>query len=428
MDQGASSLGSVILSVLLFPKFFQQQMMDFAWGAGDPLGLLLAKRVFLLLPVAATLVCLWISIPSLLTVVVRQKRVEFLKSFCVTWWDFLKSVFAYWGGFFKFLMVLVSSLYGLARVMVLGLWFLVQDILLVPFRLVRSAAKSVSTPGVPWIAVVLTFAWCLVEAVIFTYVMTPLVMDTLANLTGGELSEFAIRIPLFLFMFFLIMGSYAVLAAWAKAIDSRDVPTIVKISLVECVAAFVEVLFLYRELVDSLVPWFAQHTSKDFDLGMGGTLFIGFIAWLGVRGMTWFLFASHGVPILTAIIQGTGLKKPEGAEKERVDDAFAYTTAFYYHFKADMDWVREKGDELLGSFLLPPMQVVSATVNFFILLIASRHLFDLPFKSFKDIMRSRELLQAKPAIAARKPRNKPKGPQLAVVPEPTQPEVRHEIQ
>jgi hypothetical protein len=144
--------------------------------------------------------------------------------------------------------------------------------------------------------------------------------------------------------------------------------------------------------------------------------------------MTWFLFASHGVPILTAIIQGTGLKKPEGAEKERVDDAFAYTTAFYYHFKADMDWVREKGDELLGSFLLPPMQVVSATVNFFILLIASRHLFDLPFKSFKDIMRSRELLQAKPAIAARKPRNKPKGPQLAVVPEPTQPEVRHEIQ
>ncbi|HVZ79231.1 MAG TPA: hypothetical protein VHE12_00365 [bacterium] len=423
MDQGASSLGSVILSVLLFPTFFQQQVLQFAWGAQDPLGLMVAKRVFLLLPAAATMVCLWLTVPSLLTVVVRQKRVEFLKAFCVTWWDYLKSVFAYWGGFFKFLIVLVSSLYGLARVMVLGVWFIVQDILMIPFRLVRTVAKGVSTPGVPWIAVVMTFAWCLVEAVIFTYVMTPLVLDTLANMTGGELSETAIRIPLFLFMFFLIMGSYAVLAAWSKALESRDIPTIVKISLVECVAAFVEVLFLYRELVDSLVPWFAQHTSKDFDLGMGGTLFIGFLAWLGVRGMTWFLFGSHGVPILTAIIQGTGLKKPEGGVSAKMDDAFAYTTAFYYSVKSDMDYLREKGDELLGAFLLPPMQVVSATVNFFILLIMSRHLFDLPFKSFRDIMRSRELLQAKPEIA-RKRSGKAKAAPLSVVPDSTHQEAR----
>lgn len=423
MDQGASSLGSVILSVLLFPTFFQQQVLQFAWGTGDPLGLMIAKRVFLLLPVAASLVCLWLTVPSLLTVVVRQKRVEFLKAFCVTWWDFLKSVFAYWGGFFKFLMVLGSAVYGLARIIVLSVWFILQDILLVPFRLVRTVAKSVSTPGVPWIAVTLTFFWCLVEAVVFTYVMTPLVLDTLANLTGGELSENIIRIPLFLFMMFLIMGSYAVLSAWTKAIDSRDVATIIKISLVECVAAFVEVLFLYRELVDSLVPWFAQHTSKDFDLGMGGTLLIGFLAWLGVRGMTWFLFASHGVPILTAIIQGTGLKKPEGGEAVKAEDAFTYTSAFYYSFKSDMDWVREKGDEVLGAFLLPPLQVVSAVVNFFILLIMSRHLFDLPFKSFRDIMRSRELLQAKPEIA-RKKAPKGKGPQLSVVPETPHQEAR----
>jgi hypothetical protein len=384
---------------------------------------MIAKRVFLLLPVAASLVCLWLTVPSLLTVVVRQKRVEFLKAFCVTWWDFLKSVFAYWGGFFKFLLVLSSAIYGLARIMVLGVWFILQDILLVPFRLVRTVAKSVSTPGVPWIAVTLTFFWCLVEAVVFTYVMTPLVLDTLANLTGGELSETMIRIPLFLFMMFLIMGSYAVLSAWTKAIDSRDVATIIKISLVECVAAFVEVLFLYRELVDSLVPWFAQHASKDFDLGMSGTLAIGFLAWLGVRGMTWFLFASHGVPILTAIIQGTGLKKPEGGEAVKGENAFTYTAAFYYSFKSDMDWVREKGDELLGAFLLPPLQVVSAVVNFFILLIMSRHLFDLPFKSFRDIMRSRELLQAKPEIARKKP-SKGKGAQLSVVPETPHQEAR----
>ncbi|HUO57836.1 MAG TPA: hypothetical protein VMV05_06630 [bacterium] len=424
MEQGAFSIGSIIGSVLFFPTFFQKSVMEYVWGAGDPLGLALAKRVFLLLPTGAALICLWVSILCLLTVVVRQKRVEFLKAFFVTWWDFMKSVFAYWGGFFKFLVVFASALYGLARIMVLGTWFILQDILLVPFRLIRSVAKSAATPGVPWIAVVLTFFWCLVEALVFTYVMTPLVMDTLANLTGGELSEGLIRIPLFLFMLFLILGSYAVLAAWTGALSTRNIPTILKISAVEGVAAFVEVLFLYRELVDSLVPWFAQHTSKDFDLGMGATLGIGFVAWLGVRGMTWFLFASHGVPIITAIIQGTGLKKPEGGEKANMGDVFAYTMGFYYHFKADAEWVREKADELLGAFLLPPLQVVSATVNFFILLIASRHLFDLPFKSFRDIMRSRELMEAKPANLTAKGKKHPRPPKLAVVPDTTPTEAR----
>ena len=108
--------------------------------------------------------------------------------------------------------------------MVLGLWFALQDLFLAPFRFVRTMAKSVSTPGVPWIAVVLTFFWCLVEAVVFTYAMTPLVMDTLANLTGGELSQGLIHIPLFLFMLFLILGSYAVLAVWTEALKTRDIP------------------------------------------------------------------------------------------------------------------------------------------------------------------------------------------------------------
>ena len=83
--------------------------------------------------------------------------------------------------------------------------------------------------------------------------------------------------------------------------------------------------------------------------------------------MTWFLFASHGVPIITAIIQGAGSKKPESAEKNKMEEAFTYTMAFDYHFKSDMDWVRQKADELLAAFILPPLQVVSAVVNFFIL-------------------------------------------------------------
>ena len=393
-----ASISQIVVSILFFPTFFQKPLFDFVWGAQDPLWMMAAKRVFLLLPVGAIYACLWASIMALLTVVIRQKRADFLRAFFVTWWDLMKCIFAYWGGFFKFLWILVIDLFGLLRVIFMGIWYIIQDILLVPFRLIKAVAKNVSAPGVPWIAVTLTFFWCLVEAVIFTYVMTPLMQDTLANLAGGELPDVLVRIPLFCFLLIVILGSYAVLSAWVEAIKARNVPTIIKISIVEVVAAFVEVMFLYRELVDSLVPWFAQHASGNFDLGIGGTLAIGFLAWLGVRAMTWFLFASHGVPIITAIIQGSGLKKAEGAKETARVDAFAYTSSFFFHFKTDADWVREKGDELLGAFILPPLQVVSAVVNFATLILASQHLFDLPFKGFREIMRSKELLEAKPPV------------------------------
>ncbi len=61
-------------------------------------------------------------------------------------------------------------------------------------------------------------------------------------------------------------------------------------------------------------------------------------------------------------------------------------------------------------------------VNFFILLIASRHLFDLPFKNFREIMRSRELLEAKPLGPKGKKKTTP--PKLVAVPPPAQPQAQ----
>jgi len=410
MVNEASGFASIILSVLFFPLYFQNQMMAFAWGAPDPFWVMMAKRVFLLLPAGAILISLWATVFCLLSVIVRQKRADFFKAFLVTWWDLGKSIFAFWGGFFRFLFVLVNSIYGLLRVFVVGVWLLLQDILLAPVRMITTVAKNISAPGLPWIAVVLTLVWCVVETVIFTYVMTPLVLDTLSNMTGGELTEGLVRIPLSIFLLLLILGSYAVLSNWAEAIKSRNVPTILKITAVEMVAVLVEVMFLYRELVDSLVPWFAQHASKDFDLGIGGTLAIAVLAWLGVRGMTWFLFASHGVPIITAIIQGRGLRPTEAGERAQIKDTFAYTVGFYYHIKTDLKFVQEKGDDLLGAFILPPLQIVSACVNFFTLLVAGHHLFSIPFKSIRDVMHSKDLLQNGNAKMGKKYGRKPKGP------------------
>jgi hypothetical protein len=174
------------------------------------------------------------------------------------------------------------------------------------------------------------------------------------------------------------------------------------------VAAMVEVVFLYRELVDSLVPWFAQHASKDFDLGIIGTLAIAGLAWLGVRGMTWFLFAAHGVPVITAIIQGRGLKPTEAGERAQMKDTFAYTVGFYYHIKTDLKFIQEKGDDLLGSFILPPLQVVSAVINFFTLLVAGHHLFQIPFKSIRDVMHSKDILAPVNGKKSKKEGKRPK--------------------
>src|SRR6267143_2349305 len=285
----------------------------FAWGAGDPFWLLAMKRLFLLMPLGAVALGYWTSVLSLPTIVVRSKRRTFISLVLVTWWDLARAIFTFWGGVFRFLARLVISLFGACQMLLVGTWAVVQELVALPLRMIRSLGSNVLQPGVPWIAVCMTFFWCVFEATIFTYVMTSLVIDTLSNLAGSEMTETAVRIPLFLFMLFIVLGSYAVLSTWATALKSRDWPTIVKIGVVELVAMFVEVVFLYREFVDALVPWFAQHTSGTFELGIVGTLAIAGTTWLGIRSLSWFLFANSGTPTIMAIISRQGVGSRDAA-------------------------------------------------------------------------------------------------------------------
>jgi hypothetical protein len=247
-------------------------------------------------------------------------------------------------------------------------------------------SRTISAPGVAWVALALTVAWCVIEGVVFTYVMTPLVSDTLSNLTGEELPRLWLQVPLFLFLLFLVLGSYAVVAGTADAIRSRQGLVLARIAVIQVVAASVEILFFYRELVDSLVPWFAQRADREFDLGVAGTLAIGTLAWVGVRGMTWFLFGRAGTPLMLAVIQGRGVRAPgEPAEPVRGVELFAYTSGVFLQVKANLTWVRRQGEELVGAFVLPPLQVVAAGINFVTLLVTARHLFELPLRTLKAI-------------------------------------------
>jgi hypothetical protein len=244
-------------------------------------------------------------------------------------------------------------------------------------------------PGTPWIAVFMTFFWCVFEAIIFTFVMTSLVIDTLSNLAGTQLTEGGVRIPLFFFMLFVVLGSYAVLATFTDALQSRDWATVIKIGVVESVALFVEVVFLYREFVDALVPWFAQHTSGKFELGIAGTLAIAGLTWLGIRSLSWFLFASAGTPTIMAIINGKGLTASGGGGSQPPLSLFS--PGFSAQIKQEFDWVGEAGERLVSAFLVPPMQVIAAALNFVTLLISNQHFLELPLNSIKDFKDARAL-------------------------------------
>jgi hypothetical protein len=361
----------------------------FAWGADDPFWLLLVKRMFVLLPLGAAILGYWTSVLSLPTIVVRSRRRTFASLVIVTWWDLARAAFAFWGGTFRFALTFLIAALGAVQMIVMGVWAILQELVLMPLRLIRNVGSNVLNPGIPWIAVVMTFFWCVFEAIIFTFVTTSLVIDTLSNLAGTQMTEAGIRIPLFLFMLFIALGSYAVLSSFTEAVKSRDWMTIIKIGVVESVALFVEVVFLYREFVDALVPWFAQHTSGKFELGIGGTLAIAGLVWLGVRSLSWFLFAGAGTPTILAIISGQGVSNPDPGNPPA--EFHLFSDGFSTHLRKEFEWAGEEGAKVLDAFLVPPMQVIAAALNFVTLLTSNRHLLDLPLHSVKDFKDARTL-------------------------------------
>jgi hypothetical protein len=380
-----------ILSIVGFPMLYQSALIAFGWGAGDDTWLLIAKRVLILLPACAILVASWATALSVVTIPIRSGRQEFVTALFVTWWDLGKSVMSFWGGLFRLAVEILLAVFAIARVVIFALWALVHDVLMLPFAFLRQVAGNVARSPVPWIAVSLTLVWCAIETTIFTYVMSPVVIDTFSNITGETLKESFIRIPLALFLFFIVLGSYAVLSTFVEAIRSKRIQQIVGILVVECVVIFVEVMFLYREFVDSLVPWFAQY-SANFELGILETIAIAVFAWFGIRSLSWFLFAAHGTPTIMAVIQGRGIES-RGVVTAPRSRMFEMSDAFWTRTHQDAAWMRERADSLLSSLMLPPLQVVAAAINFCTLALLNKHLFSLPFENMSAIRYSEKQIR-----------------------------------
>ena len=385
------SLVEFLLIPLSWIPDMQQSLLSFVlvsssgWTAA-------AYYLFLLLPVLLWIGAVWCTQLSLYTLPFRSGRIDFVKLMLLAWWDAALAVWMYWVGLGRFVAVVVGWVFTLARLALRLLGETVRQIVMLPFTMTGRMTQSYFQPGVPWIAFLLLIFWCLLEAMIFTYVLLPTVTEVLAGLVGAAVSPFTAP-TLFAFLFLLIMGSFACLQTLAEAIKNREYKFLVQMIIIEVFVMTFEVMFLYRELVDAITPWIAQQTGERFRPGIGFTLSLATFGWVGIRGMTWFLFGQFGTPPLLAFMSRRPLVEPGTGGEHRVAPAEApWWQAPVEDFKREVGWLHEKGNEMMEYLMLPVLHVAAATLNFAMILVAARPVFGIPFKSLKEVLEARELL------------------------------------
>ena len=349
--------------------------------------------LLLLFPALLWIGAVWCTHLTLYTLPFRSGRIELLRMLLLAWWDTAFAIWMYWIGLGRFVIVVAGWLFTLGR---LGLKLAAEamkQLVVLPFKMTGQMTQSYFQPGVPWIAFVLLIFWCVLESTIFTYTLMPTVTEVLAGITGSDASVMTGTI-LYVFLLLLIMGSFACIQVLADSVKTRAYKYLIQMLLVELFVMTFEVMFLYRELVDALAPWIAQQTGEQFRPGIVFTLSLATFGWMGVRGMTWFLFGQYGTPPLLSFISrqpmpqtvssaGLALVAPEPP---------LWWKAPLEDFKHEVGWLHEKAGELMEFLMLPVLHVGAALLNFAMILVVGKPVFGIPFKSLKDVVETRELL------------------------------------
>ncbi len=357
-------------------------MLNFAWYGVSPTEILL-KRVLILLPMLLLISAAWCTMVSVYTLPFRSARGVFLTAMLSAWWDAGRTVWFFWAGMVRLGVVLVGWLKGTVRLAYAMLKGAFQS----PLNFLDWTSRSYFKPGVPWVAFLGLLVWCVVEALIFTYTLRPTMTEVLAGITGFEPDPRMLTPILWFFLFFLILGSFACVQVLGDAIHNKQFGQIVQMVLVELSVIFFEVMFLYREMIDALTPWIAQQTNEGLLLGLWSTLLLAAFGWVGVRGMTWFLFGRFGTPALLAILgretvrQDTQPYPPREQAAQTVQGPIAA-------LKAESAWFNEEAKRVFELLSLPVLQLLAAAVNFAVVTITSKPMFVLPFNSLDEVLES----------------------------------------
>ncbi|MGA1869439.1 MAG: hypothetical protein ACMUJM_12945 [bacterium] len=376
--------------IWIFPV--QNFLIPYVWGNGALIANI-SKRIFLLLPAMLFIVGCWCSMLSVYLLAFRRSPTLFIQIVFLTWWDSGRAICMFWAGIFHFLLLLLAYLWQLLRMIVSSLFVIIKQLILFPFNFIISAGNKYFEPGVPWIAVILTVIWVGLEASIFTYVMLPTVSEVISDVVGFENHRFLTPF-LFVFLYLIVAGSFACIQVLKESVESRKISDMIQMFVMEGFVMFLEVVFLYRELIDTISPWIYQQTGHQ--LGLAATLALGSFGWIGISLMNWFLFGRYGTPTLLAIIS----RKPidsiistNNQEKAKSPtESLFFTSQQMEMFKREGNWFSEKGYALMEALTLPPLQICGAIINFFMVLVSGRPLFNLPFKNLKDAYDTQQLL------------------------------------
>lgn len=388
-----------ILRILLTPIAWifpmQRAILDFFLHSSSP-WIAAGKFLFLLFPLLLWLGIIWCTQLSLYTVPFRSKRINFITTLLLSWWDGARAVWLFWIGLFRLIFVLVGWLFSILRLVLKFTVEFIKQIVTAPFTMTGQMTKSFFRPGVPWVAFLILVFWCMLEAVIFAYVLFPTISEVLMDIVGSDKSSPLVMPMLYVFLLIIIMGSFAALQALTDAIRTKKVKLIIQMTIIELIVMGFEVMFLYRELVDAITPWIVQQTGVR--MGIGFTLGISCMGWIAIRGMTWFLFGQFGTPPLLAIIARRPIGEA-GEEQKKFSSDIPETLQWWrkpiQEFKNEIEWLHKKFNELLEFLTLPILQVLAVILNFFMILLTARPIFNLPFKELKDVMDTREVLIAR---------------------------------
>jgi hypothetical protein len=375
-------IAGLLLAPIMWVPHMQSALVDFFLDSASPWSAA-AKYVFLLLPMILGTIAIWCTQLSIYTVPFRTGRSRFVSAVLLAWWDAAFAVWLYWVGLGRAAMVTAGWLLALSNLAVHLCAALVRHVGAAPFAMTRGYV----TPGFHWVAFAVLMLWCVLEASVFTYTLLPTIVDVLADIVGADdVSRMAAPV-LYLLLLMLVAGSFACVHALMEAVRQGHLRFLAQIVLVQVCVLVVEVLFFYRPLIDTMTPWVAQGTGLR--LGVAPTLLLATMAWIGVRGMTWFLFGQYGAPSLLALIAHAPLAAAAAAEPPRGP---AWWRPAVDDLRVELGWLHRRSDELLEHFAVPVLNLLGAALNFATILTAARPAFGLPFKGLKEATEQRGVL------------------------------------
>src|SRR5437868_8019707 len=361
----------------------------------------IAGVVVLIVPLVLIAAGTWSAAVSLYTIPFRSGRGRFLTLLLMTWWDAGRCILFFYTGMVRVLVAFVGWIIGALRFGLRMLKSLIIGLVRAPITIIQNSSRSYfQAGGMPWVAFLILMIWSCVEATIFTFTLTPTLKEVFDSLTGTEVDPRLMRPLLWIFLFMLVAGSFACVHVMTEAIKERKIGNIVSMVIVETAVMFFEVMFLYRELIDAITPWIAQQSGGTVQLGIGATIGLASFGWMGVRGMSWFLFGRFGTPALIAILSRQNMEHGK-ATSVKHHEAPELWRAPIDAPKAETKWFHEEARRMFELLSLPVLQPFAAALNFAVVTVQSRPMFRLPFKSLDDVLHATPDASGKPELTVR---------------------------